>query len=254
MTRLFSRSGRLQERAVERRRAADHDMIAAAGPGVLAVDHEFVGAEPRKPRLFIDRLGRRHAFAPVRGGMDVHLDHAGVGRDADHVEAGIDRGRIALDMHRQPDPRGRGLGRRHQFEVVLQPLDRRQEDAEAPVPRLDRDGRPHRSVDVAEALLDPLLARLRRGERGDPLGAFPLRREIRQRPARLGRVGFDDIGKRRRRHIGQRAERQAVADGAVARREIKRPAPRLPFLAAPVMARRLRLPALDRQNVTRWFG
>ena len=34
-----------QERAVERGRAADHDMVAAAGAGVLAVDHELVGAE-----------------------------------------------------------------------------------------------------------------------------------------------------------------------------------------------------------------
>ena len=39
--------GAPEERAVERRRAADHDMVAAAGPGMLAVDHELVGAEPR---------------------------------------------------------------------------------------------------------------------------------------------------------------------------------------------------------------
>ena len=37
--------GPAQERAVERRRAADHDMVAAAGAGVAAVDHELVGAE-----------------------------------------------------------------------------------------------------------------------------------------------------------------------------------------------------------------
>ncbi len=34
-----------EERAVARRQAADHDMVAAAGPGVAAVDHELVGAE-----------------------------------------------------------------------------------------------------------------------------------------------------------------------------------------------------------------
>ena len=34
-----------QERAVERGGAADHDMVAAAGAGMLAVDHELVGAE-----------------------------------------------------------------------------------------------------------------------------------------------------------------------------------------------------------------
>ena len=34
-----------QERRVERRPAADDDMVAAAGAGVLAVDHELVGTE-----------------------------------------------------------------------------------------------------------------------------------------------------------------------------------------------------------------
>ena len=84
--------------------------------------------------------------------------------------------RVALDMHRQPDPCGRRLGGRHQLEIVLQPLDRRQEDAEASVARFDGDRRAHRAVDIAETLLDPLLARLGRGERGDPLGALPLGR------------------------------------------------------------------------------
>ena len=36
-----------QERAVGRRRAAEHDVVAAAGAGVAAVDHELLGAEPR---------------------------------------------------------------------------------------------------------------------------------------------------------------------------------------------------------------
>ena len=38
--------GPAQERAVGGRGAADDDVVAAAGAGVLAVDHELVGAEP----------------------------------------------------------------------------------------------------------------------------------------------------------------------------------------------------------------
>ena len=46
--------GPAQERAVGRRRAAEHDVIAAAGAGVAAVDHELVGAEPGEPRLLVE--------------------------------------------------------------------------------------------------------------------------------------------------------------------------------------------------------
>ena len=39
--------GPAQERAVGRRRAAEHDVVAAAGAGVPAVEHELLGAEAR---------------------------------------------------------------------------------------------------------------------------------------------------------------------------------------------------------------
>ncbi len=47
------------------------------------------------------------------------------------------------------------------------------------------------------------------------------------------------------------AQRQAVADGAVARDQMERAATGLPFLAAPADAIGLRLPALDGQNISR---
>ena len=72
-------------------------MIAAARAGVAAVDHEFVGAEPRLPRVLIEGLGGLDRLAPGRGGMDVDLDDAGVGRHLDDVDARIERRRIALD-------------------------------------------------------------------------------------------------------------------------------------------------------------
>ena len=38
-----------EERAVCRRRAAQHEVIAAAGPGVASVEHELLGSEARLP-------------------------------------------------------------------------------------------------------------------------------------------------------------------------------------------------------------
>jgi hypothetical protein len=64
-------------------------VIAAAGAGVLAVDHELVGAEPGLPRLLIDAFGDRLAFLPAGRGMHIDLDHAGIGCDPDHVEARV---------------------------------------------------------------------------------------------------------------------------------------------------------------------
>ena len=249
--------GTPEEGTVERRRPADHDMIAAAGSRMLAVDHELVGPEPRLPRLLVDRLGRRHAFAPVRRGVNVHLDDARVGRDADHVEARIARRGVALDLDRESDPLGRRFRRRDQLEIILEPLHRRHEDAQAPVARLDRDRGADRAVDVAEPLLDAFLARAGRqvrGEEGDLLGLPHQRLAFRQRLARRGRIGVEDIGKGRRRNIGKRAERQAIADRAVAGREVEAAAAGLPYLAAPPSPGRLRLPALDRQHVAGRLG
>ena len=163
-----------EKRAVQRRRPADDDVIAAAGSGMLAVDHEFVGAEPREPRFLVDCLGRGDALAPARRGMDVDLDHARIRRDANDVHARIGRGRVALDLHRQANLFGGRLGGGDELEIVLQPLDRRQEDAEMSVARLDRHRGADRPVDIAEPLLDPfLLARFRCGERSDPLERVP---------------------------------------------------------------------------------
>ncbi len=54
--------------------------------------------------------------------------------------------------------------------------------------------------------------------------------------------------------MGQRAQRQAIADRAIAGDEIERSPPRLPVLAAPAPPLRLRLPALDRQHIAGGLG
>src|ERR1700722_17444153 len=118
-----------EERTVERRLATDDDMIAPASSRMLAVDHELVGAEARKPRLLVDSLGGGDAFAPARRGMDIDFNHARVRRNANDVHARIDRRRVALDLYRKSDFFGGRLSGCDQFEIVLEPLDRRQEHA-----------------------------------------------------------------------------------------------------------------------------
>ena len=50
----FEQIGPAQERAVGGLEAAEHDVIAAAGAGMAAVDHELVGAEPREMGLLVE--------------------------------------------------------------------------------------------------------------------------------------------------------------------------------------------------------
>ena len=58
--------GPAQEWTIGRGRAAEHDVIAAAGAGVAAVEHELLGAEPRQPRFFVDRRSSSQPSRPSR--------------------------------------------------------------------------------------------------------------------------------------------------------------------------------------------
>ena len=138
-----------QERAVGGVGAAEHDVIAAAGAGVAAVDHELVGAEARVMRVLVKAVGGLDRLAPGRGRVDVDFDDAGVGRHLDDVDARIVRRRIALDLDRQAKLGGGRFDRREQFEIILEPLDRRHEHAEPAVAQLDRQRRAHRHATLA---------------------------------------------------------------------------------------------------------
>ena len=63
--------GPAQQRRFVRRGAAQDDVVAAAGAGVAAVEHEFLGAEPRRARLLVDdlRLARRAPPSSPTGWM-----------------------------------------------------------------------------------------------------------------------------------------------------------------------------------------
>jgi hypothetical protein len=122
--------GLAQERAVGRRGAAHHEVVAAAGAGMAAVGHELLGRQARFKRGLVQELGVLHQFAPVVRGVDVDLDHARIGRDLQQLQAGVARRRVALqhDLHAQGF--GRGLDGGQQVQVVLQPRQRWHEDVE----------------------------------------------------------------------------------------------------------------------------
>ena len=231
--------GPAQERRVGRRRAAEHDVIAAAGADVAAVDHELVGAEPRLPRLFVERRRGLDRLPPVVGRMNVDLDHAGIGRHLDHVEARIGGRRIAFDVHRSAGRARASLDRGEQLEIILEPLDRRHEDAEDAVARLDRQRGAHGAID--RDLLDARLAGRRWPRRRMPAALVASLRELFGRRQRRARLASDPAGgcrdSRIRRHPGQRAERQPEAERRIARHQEQLAAAQLPLLAVPAATR-----------------
>ena len=85
-----------QERAVRRREAAEHDVVAAAGADMPAVELELLGAQPDGGGLLVDGAGDVDGVVPGRCRMHVDLDHAGVGRDLDDAEARVERRRDSL--------------------------------------------------------------------------------------------------------------------------------------------------------------
>ena len=85
-----------EDRAVGRRGAADDDVVAAAGAGVAAVEHELLGAEPREARLVVEHRGLLDELVPAVRRVHVDFDHAGVGRDLEVVEPAVRRRRRSL--------------------------------------------------------------------------------------------------------------------------------------------------------------
>ncbi len=61
--------------------AAHDDVVAAAGAGVAAVEHEFFGAEAGVVGIFVEACGDGDGFVPGVDGVGVDFDDAGIGRD-----------------------------------------------------------------------------------------------------------------------------------------------------------------------------
>ncbi len=121
-------------------------MAAAAGARLPAVAHEFFRAEAHDPCLFVDLLRDADRLAPAARRMQVHLDHAGIGRHLDDGEARIVRRRVAIDVNGQLELRRRCLDRREDAKIIFQRADERHEHAEPAVARLDGERGAHDAV------------------------------------------------------------------------------------------------------------
>lgn len=69
--------GSPQKRTVAGSRAADHDVVSAAGANVPPVDHEFFAAKPGLPRFLVKHRRILHEFVPIVRGLQIHLDDSG---------------------------------------------------------------------------------------------------------------------------------------------------------------------------------
>ena len=202
--------GPAQERAVGRRRAAEHEVVAAAGAGVAAVEHELLGRRGRAClRLLVERRRLLDQLVPVARRLHVHLDHAGVGRDDEVRQPRIVRRRIAFEQHRHAERARRRFDGGDELEVVLERLDRRHEDVAARrraarrTARCARRRRPIRRGDGG----------CRRPRRGR-LDACRSRRGCGRAAARLPTRPAADGRRRPRRRIAPRTARGSGGRGA----------------------------------------
>src|SRR3984957_5629784 len=119
--------GAAQEWRVRSARAAEYDVVAAAGAGMPAVQHEFLGRQARLARGLVQKRGPLRQLTPIRGGMNIDFDDSGIRRHAEITDARIVGRLIALENDGLGQRLGSGLDRRRQFDVVLELACRRHE-------------------------------------------------------------------------------------------------------------------------------
>ena len=140
--------GPAQERRVGGRRAAEDEVVAAAGAGVTAVEHELLARQPRLARRVVEVRRLLDELAPAGRGVDVDLDHPRVGRHAQDDQARVLGRLVAFQRDRQAHGVRRLLDRSDERKVVLERRRRRHEDVEAAVARLGADrGADHLAAD-----------------------------------------------------------------------------------------------------------
>ena len=96
-----------QEGAVLRAGRAHDHVVAAAGADMAAVEHEFLGRQAELAGFLVQHLGPPDMLGPAGAGVDVHLDHAGVGGDGEALQPLVARRQVAFQHHLAP-----GLGAR----------------------------------------------------------------------------------------------------------------------------------------------
>ena len=132
-----------QPRAVLRLRAAERDVVAASGPGGAAVEQVLLRVQPGVEGGVEDRLDRRPVLLEARGGRQVHLDDARIGRDGHPGEDRVRRRRIALEQNGLDEGATGLVDGGDQRQELLRRRDRRQEDAQRAAAGLDAERRPH---------------------------------------------------------------------------------------------------------------
>ena len=98
-SRLRSRSGR-RRNGLSHAAAAERHVAAPAGAGVAAIEHEFLGTRRARRGLLGRDPSRFREAAPALRRVDVHPDHARVGRHREPVKPRVTRRRGALDHDR----------------------------------------------------------------------------------------------------------------------------------------------------------
>jgi hypothetical protein len=207
--------GPAQAGRVGRRRGAERDVVAAAGAGVAAVEHELLGAQARQAGFLVEPRGVVHQLLPTAGGMDVDLDHAGVGRDTEFLHARIVGRRVAFQAHRQLEVGRRGFDRGQQGDEIFQQRHRRQEDAEHAVAHFGAQRGVHDFMRVVAGL----------GRTGgyvhlESLG-FGFHRCLGQRLEYLERVALEFLFLVAGLDPGQRGQRQAQAQRRIAGNQVE---------------------------------
>ncbi len=89
-----------QERAVAGGSAAQRHVIASAGAGVAAIQHEFFGGQAAGMGFFVKQGGFFDHFRPARRRVNVHLNNAGVRCDQQFFQARITGRRVTFNDDR----------------------------------------------------------------------------------------------------------------------------------------------------------
>ena len=111
--------GTTQDRAVDRRRATQDDVVSATSADMTAIEQEFFGAEIAMARFLVKHFGIPDEFRPVGRRLKIDFDDAGVGSDLEILDAEVVGRRVALDAHGEAKLLGGIFHRGDQVEVIF---------------------------------------------------------------------------------------------------------------------------------------
>src|ERR1041384_2128912 len=102
-------------------------MVAAAGAGVAAIQHELFRSEARLARLFAENGSGRGERGPRLARVQVHFDYSRIGRDGEFGQTRVLRRSLALDDDGQAEFGDGGLYAGEEGGGILRGGDRRRE-------------------------------------------------------------------------------------------------------------------------------